>query len=133
MTPYVVVLIGGGLGAAARYGSSQLINALWVKPFPLGTLCVNALGSFLIGFLYQTFASAKVPAVITAVITAELRLFLITGFLGGYTTFSSYALETLRLFSAGQVKQALFNILVNNLAALVLVWLGIGLSKALAP
>ena len=129
MMRYIAVLIGGGMGAVARYGSSQLINALWVQPFPLGTFCVNALGSFMIGFLFQTFESMKVPTVITG----ELRLFLITGFLGAYTTFSSYALETLRLFSAGQVKQALFNILVNNLTALVLVGLGIGLSKALVP
>jgi CrcB protein len=79
----------------------------------------------MIGFLFQTFESQRVPG--------ELRLFLITGFLGGYTTFSSYALETLRLFSAGQVKQALLNILGNNLAALALAGLGIGVSKALHP
>ncbi|MDR0723049.1 MAG: fluoride efflux transporter CrcB, partial [Treponema sp.] len=96
--PYLAVLIGGGLGAAARYGSSQLVNAVWVRPFPLGTFCVNALGSFIIGFLFQTFESARIPTEISG----ELRLLLITGFLGGYTTFSSYALETLRLFSAGQ-------------------------------
>ncbi|MDR2796792.1 MAG: fluoride efflux transporter CrcB [Treponema sp.] len=120
---YIAVIIGGGLGAAARYGSTQLVNTLWVQPFPLGTFCVNALGSFMIGFLFQIFESSRIPG--------ELRLFLITGFLGGYTTFSSYALESIRLFSEGQVKQALLNIIVNNLAALVLAGLGIGLSKAL--
>jgi CrcB protein len=77
----------------------------------------------MIGFLFQIFESSRIPG--------ELRLFLITGFLGGYTTFSSYALESIRLFSEGQVKQALLNIIVNNLAALVLAGLGIGLSKAL--
>jgi CrcB protein len=77
----------------------------------------------MIGFLFQTFESSRIPG--------ELRLFLITGFLGGYTTFSSYALETIRLFPEGQIKQALLNIIVNNLAALVLAGLGIGLSKAL--
>ncbi|MDR0629886.1 MAG: fluoride efflux transporter CrcB [Treponema sp.] len=125
--PYIAVLIGGGMGAAARYGSSRLITTLWVRPFPLGTFCVNALGSFMIGFLFQTFESSRVPGVIRG----ELRLLLITGFLGGYTTFSSYALETIRLFSAGQVKQGLLNIVVNNLAALVLAGLGMGLSKAM--
>ncbi|MDR3114746.1 MAG: fluoride efflux transporter CrcB [Treponema sp.] len=123
MMQYIAVLIGGGIGAAARYGSTQALNAVWAQSFPLGTFCVNALGSLVIGFLFQTFESHRLPG--------ELRLFLIPGFLGGYTTFSSYALETLRLFSAGQVKQALFNLLLNNLAALVLAGLGIGLSKAL--
>ncbi|MDR2397530.1 MAG: fluoride efflux transporter CrcB [Spirochaetaceae bacterium] len=124
MRTYLAVLIGGGLGAAARYGLTQGLNALWTRPFPLGTFCVNALGSLLIGFLFQIFEAHK--------ITAEVRLLIITGFLGGYTTFSSYALETFRLFTlGGAVKQALLNILVNNLAALVLVALGMGLGRAL--
>ncbi|MHB9292158.1 fluoride exporter [Hollandina sp. SP2] len=128
MIPYIAVIIGGGLGAAARYGSTQLLNAVWVLSFPLGTFCVNALGSFIIGFLFQTFASSwgnRVPG--------ELRLFLIPGFLGGFTTFSSYALETFHLFSEGNIKQALLTMLLTNLAALVLAGLGIGLSKALIP
>ncbi|MDR2393898.1 MAG: fluoride efflux transporter CrcB [Treponema sp.] len=119
----MAVIIGGGIGAAARYGSNQLVLSLWRGPFPLGTLCVNALGSLLIGFLFQIFESQKVPG--------ELRLFFITGFLGGYTTFSSYAVETLRLFSAGQLKQALLNVLTNNLGAMVLVAMGMWLSKTL--
>ncbi|MDR1955682.1 MAG: fluoride efflux transporter CrcB [Treponema sp.] len=124
MREYIAVLVGGGIGAAARYGTIQLAQAIGTLPFPAGTFCVNALGSLVIGVLFSIFESPHVPG--------GLRLFLISGFLGGYTTFSSYALETIRLFLTGQVKQALLNILVHNLAGMVLVVLGIWLGKTLS-
>jgi CrcB protein len=117
---YLVVFLGGGLGAGLRYLSTQGISAVFKPPFPLGTLAVNAVGSPIIGFLFGAFEIRAVPA--------NLRLFLITGFLGGYTTFSSYSLETVRLFMAGSIPAALVNLGLNNLLCLSMTLAGLGLS-----
>jgi CrcB protein len=122
---YIAILLGGGIGALLRYLSSQGIGALIKIPFPAGTLFVNAAGSLLIGFLFGLFESRAVPA--------GLRLFLITGFLGGFTTFSSYSLETVRLFSDGRISAALINIGLSNVLCLALTLLGLGISKGVHP
>jgi CrcB protein len=121
---YVVVFLGGGLGAGLRYLSVQGVGAIFKPPFPLGTLAVNVAGSLIIGFLFGAFEIRAVPA--------NLRLFLITGFLGGYTTFSSYSLETVRLFMAGSIPAALVNLGLNNLLCLSMTLAGLGLSRLTA-
>jgi len=118
----ISVFIGGGLGALSRYICVQHISNKFIPNFPLGTLFVNSIGSLIIGFLYKTFETYVVPI--------ELRLFLITGFLGGYTTFSTYSLETVQFLINGNYKQALFNILLNNILCISFVVFGILLSKA---
>jgi CrcB protein len=120
---YLSVLAGGAIGALLRYLSTQGISALVKAPFPAGTLLVNVIGSLVIGFLFGAFETRAVPA--------GLRLFLITGFLGGYTTFSSYSLETVRLFLAGSISTAFINIALNNLLCLGFTFLGLGLSQKL--
>ncbi|WP_041611216.1 fluoride efflux transporter CrcB [Treponema primitia] len=120
---YLSVLAGGAMGALLRYLSTQGISGLIKTPFPAGTLLVNMIGSLVIGFLFGVFETRAVPA--------GLRLFLITGFLGGYTTFSSYSLETVRLFLAGNISAAFINLALNNLLCLGFTFLGLGLSQKL--
>ncbi|MDR0568222.1 MAG: fluoride efflux transporter CrcB [Spirochaetaceae bacterium] len=118
---YICVIAGGGIGAVLRYATAQGIQSVWSKPFPLGTLFVNTAGASLIGFFFTLFETFAVPA--------GLRLFVITGFLGGYTTFSTYSLETLRLFTEGNVKQGLLNALLNNGICVLCTLLGITIGK----
>lgn len=120
---YVCVLIGGGLGALARYLTTEAVQSAVKIKFPAGTLLVNAAGAFLIGFLFKTFEARSVPS--------ELRLFALTGFLGGYTTFSTYSLETVRYFINGSVSQGLFSLFLNNVLSLVFAALGLFLAGLL--
>ncbi|MDR1218929.1 MAG: fluoride efflux transporter CrcB [Treponema sp.] len=118
---YLYIVIGGGIGALSRYFSSQFINSSINIKFPLGVLFVNCIGALLIGFLTTIFDLFSM--------NVKWRLFLITGFLGGYTTFSTYSLETVQYFINGAVKHALVNILLNNILCLLFVLLGMWLSK----
>jgi CrcB protein len=86
---YLWVAFGGAIGATARFGVVQLAVARWGATFPWGTLVVNILGSLAIGFLAAVFSARNTDP--------SLRFFLITGVLGGYTTFSAFSLETLAM------------------------------------
>jgi CrcB protein len=91
----MLVGVGGFLGSVARYGVTLLVAPV-VTGFPLPTLLVNILGSFLIGFLGEL-------AISTTLVTPEARLFLVTGFCGGFTTFSAYMFENTALLKDGQL------------------------------
>jgi CrcB protein len=117
-------MAGGGLGALGRYVVSRTIDqkfAANLNGFPIGVLVVNAAGALLIGFLFGLFEAYAV--------SAKMRLLVITGFLGGWTTFSTYSLDTARLFSSGSLKQALLNIVLNNALCIILVFAGMNISK----
>lgn len=117
------VIIGGGLGSACRYLFSLLAVKWFGDNFPIGTLGVNLLGCFLIGL---GFALAG-----RIIISPTIRLLLITGFLGGLTTFSAYALESANFMGGAGISAALANIALNNLGGIALVFLGLWLGKAI--
>jgi CrcB protein len=116
---YFWIAIGGGLGSMARYGCSRLI-AGWVgEAFPWGTLAINVLGSFVIGvFATLTGPDGRV------VVAPDARQFVIVGICGGYTTFSSFSLQTLNLVREGHMVSAGLNIGGSVILCLLAVWLG---------
>jgi fluoride exporter len=118
----LLVLVGGGIGSVARYLTSTRMAETFGPSFPLGTLTVNVSGSLLIGFL-ATLADER------GILAPETRLFLVVGVLGGFTTFSSFSLESLRLAQAGGVVPAAANIGLNVMLSLVAVVVGVGLGR----
>jgi CrcB protein len=113
------VALGGALGSAARFGLSGWIANRWGETFPWGTLAANVTGSLAIGF----FATLTAPDG-RWLVPNTTRLFFLTGFCGGYTTFSSFSLQTLTLIQEGEWLPALGNILGSVLLCLFAVWLG---------
>lgn len=123
MIKIAYILFGGAIGTYLRYAVSGYSYKLFDWIFPIGTLAVNLIGSFVIGLLWGMFESSS--------LSPNIRVFLFIGILGGFTTFSSYMLETLNLYRDGEVKLAIFNLLANNIFGLVMVILGFFLSKLL--
>ena len=122
--PWLAVAAGGALGALARYGSVRLMTA-WLGPaFPYGTLAVNVLGSGVAGCLFVHLIESGHGG-------ESLRGLLIVGFLGAFTTFSAFSVETLRLFEAGHAALAALNVVANLLLCLGGAALGIGLARSL--
>ena len=119
MLTYLWIALGGALGSMARYACSTLI-AGWVgETFPWGTLAINVLGSLVIGF----FAALTGPDG-RLLVAPDVRQFVIVGICGGYTTFSSFSLQTLNLVREGEIAAAGLNIGGSVLLCLVAVWLG---------
>jgi CrcB protein len=123
ITNMLLVLVGGGLGAVCRYFISLLTLRWFGNGFTWGTLSVNLGGCLLIGI---AFALTE-----RAILGQPMRLFFMTGFLGGLTTFSSYALETIVLWKGSELALGIANIALNNLGGLLLVLLGIWLGRRL--
>ena len=117
---WMLVMVGGSLGAASRYGVGLLTARLWGTGFPWGTMVVNLAGCFIIGLLFALADRSRL-------LTPDVRLLLITGYLGALTTFSSFSLETVNAGRSGLTLHALANILINNAGGLALTYLGLRL------
>lgn len=117
----VLVFFGGGIGAFSRYGVTLLANRLFSAGFPVGTLFVNLVGCLLIGFSFSLVEQK--------LISPNIRLFFMTGFLGGLTTFSTYAVESVIAMRDGMHVTAFANLAANNLAGLALVIIGLWLGR----
>lgn len=115
----LLIFLGSGLGGLSRYGISNSIYWFLGRQFPYGTLFVNATGSFLMGLLYILILERFDG------IGPQLRAVLLIGFLGGYTTFSSFSIETFNLIESGAWLSAILNILLNVILCISLTWLGI--------
>jgi len=118
MTNVFLVMLGGSIGALSRYGASLLAVKLFGSRFPWGTLAVNLVGCFFIGL---AFALAERGS---GIMSPSMRLFFVTGYLGGLTTFSTYALETTNAIGAQDSMSAVLNFAANNLLGVALVLLG---------
>lgn len=123
MHKLALIGLGGLLGTLFRYWISEWAQTRAHSAFPYGTLAVNILGCFAAGFLFQALEGATV--------SPEMRLAVFTGFLGGFTTFSAYALQTVVLVRGGMLSSAALNIILSNVAGLAMVFVGAGVSRAL--
>jgi len=123
---YFWIAIGSALGGIGRYFCSGVAARLIGETFPWGTLIVNVVGSFIIGF----FATLTGPDG-RIFVGSNARQFVMVGFCGGYTTFSSFSLQTLNLLQDGEWAYAGFNIAVSVILCLVAVWAGYALAVSL--
>lgn len=116
---YVWIALGGALGSMARFFVSSALARMVGETFPWGTVVVNISGCFVIGILAATTGpDGRLMA------PPDLRQFLLVGICGGYTTFSSFSLQTLNLIRDGDVVGATGNVLVSVIACMGAVWLG---------
>lgn len=117
MTKLLIVGLGGFLGSVARYGLSGYVQNRFEALFPFGTMAVNILGCLIVGALLYFVEDRPV-------LGPDMRLFLIVGILGGFTTFSAFGYETLQLLRRQQLELALLNIAGSVVLGLAAVWLG---------
>ena len=116
-------MFGGAFGALARFLLSTKVTEKYGHAFPFGTLSVNVLGSFLMGFL-------TIIVVERLELDPLFRLAIFVGFLGAFTTVSAFSLDTLNLFEQGNHLHAIFNIFITVLLSVLAVWLGVLIGKA---
>lgn len=117
MMQVLAIAGGGALGALARFWMSGWVYALLGRGFPYGTLAVNVLGSLVMGFLYVMLIERLNAA-------PEWRALLMIGFLGAFTTFSTFSLETLNLIEGGELAKAMANIVLSVALCTVAAWFG---------
>lgn len=118
MSKLIVVALGGAIGAVARYWLGGLINSRLPMQFPLGTFVINVTGSFIIGF-FLTLVSQRIT------IHPNWRLLIAVGFVGAYTTFSTFEFETLKLIEEGSIMSAALNVILSFALGFIAVWLGV--------
>jgi len=119
MVSYIWVALGGAIGTAGRYWLSGVIARSFGETFPWGTLIINVTGSFVIGF----FAALTGPDG-RLFVSSNARQFVMIGMCGGYTTFSSFSLQTLNLMNNGEWYRAVANIGASVALCLIAVWAG---------
>ncbi|MBC54008.1 MAG: fluoride efflux transporter CrcB [Gammaproteobacteria bacterium] len=125
MTTWLAIAAGGAAGALARAGLMNLVASMLGSRLPWGTLLVNISGSLLIGLLY-VLVSEKL------LLSGEARALLVVGFLGAFTTFSTFSLDTVLLIQQGWLLQALAYMLTSVTICVLATWLGMALARLLA-
>lgn len=123
MINILIAGLGGFIGASSRYWLSSLIQESFkIHNFPLGTLLVNMIGCLFIGIM-SALAEPK------EVFSPEIRIFLLIGILGGFTSFSAFSIETLKLLTDSHILRAIANVLIQVFGGLLFVWIGINTIK----
>ena len=117
----LLIALGGAMGSVCRYGLGGLVYRMFGSIFPWGTAAVNIVGSLVIGFLWGVFERGAIGP--------NMRMFLFIGILGGFTTFSSYTLETFSLFREGETRLALTNMMVSNIVGVAAVFVGFAIFR----
>ena len=108
MYPWIAVAVGGAIGSVARHGVNRLVHQEWpLLRFPIATVIVNAVGCCVIGVLAGLIATNRLP------MRTTWREFVFVGILGGFTTFSTFGLDTITLVRSGASDQALMNVLLQ--------------------
>ena len=121
MKEIIYIAIGGAIGAIARYMVSGIAYNYFGTGFPWGTLTVNLIGTFFMGFLWTFFDRMS--------FFPEIKVFVFIGFFGAFTTFSTYGFETLNFLHEKEIKLAVINFLANNIIGIGFVYLGMMVSK----
>ncbi|MBF0515839.1 MAG: fluoride efflux transporter CrcB [Nitrospirae bacterium] len=124
MTDYLIIGIGGFLGAISRYALAMWITDKWGRVFPLGTFAINVSGSFLIGLVMSILAARNI-------IDPQWRLFTVVGFLGGYTTFSAFEFEIGSLLKQGESFTAMLYVLLSVIVGFIALRIGDVVGKAI--
>ncbi len=124
LTNLLVIGLGGFVGAIARYLASSWVGQRWGRSFPLGTFTVNVLGCFIIGFAMSLFMEK-------ILVPARWRAFLLIGFIGSFTTFSTFEYETAALFQDGEWFMATLNILLSVIIGFIALKIGQTLARSL--
>jgi CrcB protein len=124
MTQTLAIAAGGAVGALLRYWVSTAVYGLLGRGFPYGTLAVNLLGSFLMGFLF-VMLNERLAA------PPELRAALLIGLLGAFTTFSTFSIETFNLIEQADYLKAMANMVLSVVLCLALAWMGLVLGRQL--
>jgi len=122
MSRFLAVAAGVALGAVARYAVALLVAMFWKRDFPLATLLINVSGSFVLGF-FSTFAAGRIS------VDPMWRLLVATGFIGAYTTFSTFEYETQRLTESGALWWGALNVITSVAAGFAAVQLGVLLAR----
>jgi CrcB protein len=122
----LLICLGGAIGTGGRYLAGVLASRAFGIDFPWGTMAVNLAGAFFIGLVQQV-------AIETSLLSDDLRLFLVTGILGGFTTYSAFTYETVALLRLGAWPQAVASVGVTTVGCLVLCVLGMAAARALVP
>jgi CrcB protein len=124
MQKTILIALAGLLGTLLRYWLSGVVARQYGETFPWGTMAVNLVGCFLAGVVFYITEERFL-------VNAVLRTVILIGFLGGFTTFSSYGLQTFTLLRDGEFGLATLNVAASNLFGLLMVWAGYTLARAL--
>ncbi len=118
----LAIAAGGAAGALLRFWAANWVYSIMGRGFPYGTMAVNLLGSLLMGFCYAWLVERSV-------LGPEWRALVMVGFLGAFTTFSTFSIETINLLEGGELLKAVLNMVLSVLLCVIAAWLGLQLGR----